>query len=142
MYLFQCCSWQRKRLILVFYSVSKRCCSFVVKILLRNRATDLEARMDDGTTPLILAARHDLPDLVRYLIKAGVKVNSADNQGVCLTCVFPLSRRLRISAFATVSNTVDLCLDRKIRAALGCLSEQLGSDQRTTAEWRQEGCSR
>ena len=42
--------------------------------------------MDDGTTPLILAARHDLPDLVRHLIKAGVKVNSADNQGVCM-CV-------------------------------------------------------
>lgn len=56
----------------------------VVKILLRNRATDLEARMDDGTTPLILAARHDLPDLVRHLIKAGVKVNSADNQGACV----------------------------------------------------------
>lgn len=52
------------------------------QILLRNRATDLEARMDDGTTPLILAARHDLPDLVRHLIKAGVKVNSADNQGL------------------------------------------------------------
>ena len=50
--------------------------------MLRNRATDLEARMDDGTTPLILAARHDLPDLVRHLIKAGVKVNSADNQGL------------------------------------------------------------
>lgn len=62
--------------------------SFVVKILLRNRATDLEARMDDGTTPLILAARHDLPDLVRHLIKAGVKVNSADNQGMCLTHIF------------------------------------------------------
>ena len=56
--------------------------SFIIQILLRNRATDLEARMDDGTTPLILAARHDLPDLVRHLIKAGVKVNSADNQGV------------------------------------------------------------
>ena len=38
--------------------------------------------MDDGTTPLILAARHDLPDLVGHLIKAGVKVNSADNQGL------------------------------------------------------------
>ena len=48
--------------------------------------------MDDGTTPLILAARHDLPDLVRQLIKAGVKVNSADNQGVC-DLQFPLSRR-------------------------------------------------
>ena len=56
--------------------------SFVVKILLCNRATDLEAKMTNGTTPLILAARHDLSDLVRHLIKAGVKVNSADNQGV------------------------------------------------------------
>lgn len=54
---------------------------FVIKILLRNRDTDLEARMNDGTTPLILAARHDLPDLVRCLIKAGVKVNSVDNCG-------------------------------------------------------------
>jgi len=44
--------------------------------------------MDDGTTPLILAARHDLPDLVGHLIKAGVKVNSADNQGVCVICSF------------------------------------------------------
>ena len=47
-----------------------------------NRTTDLEARMDDGTTPLILAARHNLPDYVRHLIKAGVKVNSADSQGL------------------------------------------------------------
>ena len=59
-----------------------------IQILLRNRATDLEARMDDGTTPLVLAARHDLPDLVRHLIKAGVKVNSADNQGEFLTPIF------------------------------------------------------
>ena len=38
--------------------------------------------MDDGTTPLILASRHDLPELVRELIKAGVKLNSVDNQGL------------------------------------------------------------
>ena len=56
-----------------------------IQLLIRNRATDLEARMDDGTTPLILAARHDLPDLVGHLIKAGVEVNSADNQGEFLT---------------------------------------------------------
>ena len=36
--------------------------------------------MDDGTTPLILASRHDLPELVMELIKAGVKLNSVDNQ--------------------------------------------------------------
>lgn len=53
----------------------------VFQILLRNRATDLEAKMDDGTSPLILASRHDLPELVRHLVKAGVKVNGADNQG-------------------------------------------------------------
>ncbi|XP_027056277.1 neurogenic locus notch homolog protein 2-like [Pocillopora damicornis] len=53
----------------------------VFQLLIRNRATDLEARMDDGTTPLILAARHDLLNLVQCLIKAGVKVNIADNQG-------------------------------------------------------------
>ncbi|XP_068690541.1 neurogenic locus notch homolog protein 1-like [Montipora foliosa] len=51
------------------------------EILLRNRGTDLEATMDDGTTPLILAARHDLPELVRHLVKAEVKVNTADDQG-------------------------------------------------------------
>jgi ankyrin repeat protein len=30
----------------------------VFQILLRNRATNLNARMHDGTTPLILAARY------------------------------------------------------------------------------------
>ena len=54
--------------------------SDLLQLLLRNRATDLEARMDDGTTPLILASRHDLPELVMELIKAGVKLNSVDNQ--------------------------------------------------------------
>ena len=48
----------------------------------RNRATDLEARMDDGTTPLILAARYDLPELVQHLVNLGVNVNCADNQGL------------------------------------------------------------
>jgi len=55
--------------------------NFVFQILLRNRATDLEARMDDGTTPLILAARFDLVDIVKDLIKAGAKVNNTDNKG-------------------------------------------------------------
>ncbi|KAK3730046.1 hypothetical protein QZH41_009561 [Actinostola sp. cb2023] len=53
----------------------------VFQILLRNRATDLEARMDDGTSPLILAARFDLVDIVKDLIKAGAKVNNTDNKG-------------------------------------------------------------
>ena len=71
------------------------------------------------------------------------KVNGVDNQGV-FDLQFPLSRKLRklIWVFATVSNTFDLYIDRKNRAALGCLREQLESDQRTAAEWRQEGYTR
>ena len=64
--------------------------SDLLQILLRNRATDLEAKMDDGTSPLILASRHDLPELVRHLVKAGVKVNGADNQGL-FEIVYPPS---------------------------------------------------
>ena len=49
--------------------------------MLRNRATNLEAKMNDGTTPLILAAKYDLADIVRDLIKAAAKVNNTDGQG-------------------------------------------------------------
>ena len=49
--------------------------------MLRNRATNLEAEMNDGTTPLILAAKHNIPDMVKDLIKAGVKVDSTDGHG-------------------------------------------------------------
>ena len=45
-------------------------------------ATNLEVKMDDSTTVLILTARHELLDLLHHLIKAGVKVNTADNQGM------------------------------------------------------------
>ena len=45
-------------------------------------ATDLEVKMGDSTTVLILTARHELLDLLQHLIKAGVKVNTADNQGM------------------------------------------------------------
>ena len=68
-----------------------------IQLLIRNRATDLEARMDDGTTPLILAARHHLLNLVRYLIKAGVKVNIADNQGEFLTPFFGFWNRIDLN---------------------------------------------
>ena len=53
--------------------------------------------MDDGTTPLILAARSDLADPVRHLIKAGVKVNSADNQGEFLTPFFCFWNRVDLN---------------------------------------------
>ena len=37
--------------------------------------------MNDGTTPLILAAKHAILNIVKDLIKAGAKVNSTDNHG-------------------------------------------------------------
>ena len=53
----------------------------VFQILLRNRATNLNSRMHDGTTPLILAARLAIEGMVEDLINAEVDNNSADDQG-------------------------------------------------------------
>lgn len=50
-------------------------------ILLRNRATNLNARMHDGTTPLILAARLATEGMVTDLINADADINAADNSG-------------------------------------------------------------
>lgn len=53
----------------------------VFKILLRNRATNLNARMHEGTTPLILAARLAIEGMVQDLISAEADINAADNTG-------------------------------------------------------------
>jgi Notch 1 len=53
----------------------------VFQILLRNRATNLNARMHDGTTPLILAARLAIEGMVEDLINADSDINAADNSG-------------------------------------------------------------
>lgn len=52
-----------------------------MQILLRNRATNLNARMHDGTTPLILAARLAIEGMVEDLINADADINAADNSG-------------------------------------------------------------
>lgn len=52
-----------------------------LQILLRNRATNLNARMHDGTTPLILAARLAIEGMVEDLINADADINAADNSG-------------------------------------------------------------
>lgn len=49
--------------------------------MLRNRATNLNARMHDGTTPLILAARLAIEGMVEDLINADADINAADNSG-------------------------------------------------------------
>uniref|UniRef100_A0A8C6P6F5 Neurogenic locus notch homolog protein 1 n=1 Tax=Nothobranchius furzeri TaxID=105023 RepID=A0A8C6P6F5_NOTFU len=53
----------------------------VFQILIRNRATDLDARMHDGTTPLILAARLAVEGMVEELINCHADVNAIDDFG-------------------------------------------------------------
>uniref|UniRef100_A0A3Q3GPB0 Neurogenic locus notch homolog protein 1 n=1 Tax=Labrus bergylta TaxID=56723 RepID=A0A3Q3GPB0_9LABR len=53
----------------------------VFQILIRNRATDLDSRMHDGTTPLILAARLAVEGMVEELINCHADVNAIDDFG-------------------------------------------------------------
>lgn len=53
----------------------------VFQILLRSRATNLNSRMHDGTTPLILAARLAIEGMVEDLITAEADINASDNSG-------------------------------------------------------------
>lgn len=52
-----------------------------MQILIRNRATDLDARMHDGTTPLILAARLAVDGMVEELINCHADANATDDSG-------------------------------------------------------------
>lgn len=52
-----------------------------LQILIRNRATDLDARMHDGTTPLILAARLAVDGMVEELINCHADANATDDSG-------------------------------------------------------------
>lgn len=62
--------------------LTKTLTSFVSRqILIRNRATDLDARMHDGTTPLILAARLAVEGMVDELINCHADVNAIDDFG-------------------------------------------------------------
>ncbi|XP_078075229.1 LOW QUALITY PROTEIN: uncharacterized protein LOC144497660 [Mustelus asterias] len=53
----------------------------VFQILVRNRSTDVDARMHDGTTPLILAARLAIDNVVEELINCNADVSATDNHG-------------------------------------------------------------
>lgn len=48
---------------------------------MRNRQTTVNARMHDGTTPLILAARLDIEGIVEQLLNGDADVNAADDNG-------------------------------------------------------------
>lgn len=54
---------------------------FSLQILIRNRATDLDARMHDGTTPMILAARLAIDGMVEELINCHADANATDDTG-------------------------------------------------------------
>ena len=53
----------------------------VFQILLRHRATNLDAKTFDGTTPLILAARLAIEGVVEELIQAEADINASDESG-------------------------------------------------------------
>lgn len=55
----------------------------LLQILIRNRATDLDARMYDGSTALILAARLAVEGMVEELITCHADVNAVDEIGKC-----------------------------------------------------------
>lgn len=68
--------------------------------MLRNRSTNLNARMFCGTTPLILAARLAIEGMVEDLINAEADIEATDNKGeschhasshlVILRCKYPM----------------------------------------------------
>ncbi|KAL4608131.1 hypothetical protein GN956_G25171 [Arapaima gigas] len=53
----------------------------VFQILIRNRATDLNARMKDGTTATILATRLAVEGMVQQLVHCHADVNAVDDHG-------------------------------------------------------------
>jgi len=53
----------------------------VFQILLRHRATNLNAKTNDGTTPLILAARLAIEGMVEELINSEADINASDDNG-------------------------------------------------------------
>lgn len=57
--------------------------TFSFQILIRTRATDLDARMYDGSTALILAARLAVEGMVEELITCHADVNAVDELGKC-----------------------------------------------------------
>ncbi|KAG8448567.1 hypothetical protein GDO86_015602 [Hymenochirus boettgeri] len=53
----------------------------VFQTLLRCRQTDIDARMTDGSTPLILASRLPVQNMVEDLVSCGADLGAADNRG-------------------------------------------------------------
>uniref|UniRef100_A0A8C5WCK8 Uncharacterized protein n=1 Tax=Leptobrachium leishanense TaxID=445787 RepID=A0A8C5WCK8_9ANUR len=54
----------------------------VFQTLLRCRQTDIDARMNDGSTPLILASRLPVQTMVEELVSCGADIGATDNRGM------------------------------------------------------------
>ena len=67
------------------------------QILLRNRATKVNAQMHDGTTPLMLAVRLAVEGMVEELINADADVNNSDAQGIAVSQSHQFYHRLQIT---------------------------------------------
>lgn len=80
-----------------------------LQILIRNRATDLDARMHDGTTPLILAARLAVEGMVEELINCHADVNAIDDFGkVSLFYDMSIKKIFRCNAECSQTSMLDL----------------------------------
>ena len=55
-------------------------CEF--QLLIKHRATVIDAQSYDGSTPLMDACRFEVNSMVEDLITTGAKVNMVDNQGI------------------------------------------------------------
>ena len=69
------------------FKINKNLNAFFVdfpQILLGNRVTNVNARMHDGTTPLITAVRLSIEGMGEELISAGADINAADEHGLFL----------------------------------------------------------
>ncbi len=61
--------------------------------LLIQQGADLNARDDQGLTPLMVATHTNRPDVVRALLEAGADVNIQDNQRA-ITLFYTLAQRV------------------------------------------------
>lgn len=116
------------------------------QILIRNRATDLDARMHDGTTPLILTARLAVEGMLEELITSHADVNAVDDLGEQGWLVWDVHAPANAHA---VWGPLPICQpptcllshspNRQVCTSLGSCSEQCGGSHSAAEEWCQQG---
>ncbi|KAA0719726.1 Neurogenic locus notch -like protein 1 [Triplophysa tibetana] len=92
----------------------------VFQILIRNRATDLDARMHDGTTPLILATRLAVEGMVEELINSHADPNTEET---------PLFLAAREGSYETARVLLDHLANRDIADHLDQLPRDIAQER-------------